>query len=118
MNIYDFFSPSILRSPRDDMGCDWFCDNCNALMNYQNGFTTLSGVWNCSACNYLNDVSKDNILQYGTKPATENQMRYISKIEELLDITFYGTTFEEASDFIDYNKDLYQAKLHTPFKYR
>jgi len=50
--------------------------------------------------------------------ATEAQLRYINKIEELLDVSFCGSTFEEASDFIDDYKDRYQAILHTPYKYR
>lgn len=52
------------------------------------------------------------------RPATEAQLRYIKQIEELLDVSFTGSTLEEASDFIDEYRDRYQAKLHTPHKYR
>ena len=52
------------------------------------------------------------------RPATEAQLRYIKQIEELLRVSFKGRTLDEASDFIDKHKDHYQAKLHTPYKYR
>lgn len=52
------------------------------------------------------------------RPASEAQLRYIRKIEELLNISFCGSTLDEASDFIDEHRDRYQATLHTPHKYR
>gem|GEM_PF-3269534 len=99
-------------------GYEWHCDECNSILNFQTGFSTISGEWICTRCGYNNDVTPNNIEHYGERPATYDQLRYIRKIEELLDITFYGSSFEEASDFIDSNKDLYQNKLHTPYKYR
>lgn len=45
-----------------DGGCNWRCDGCNSLMNTQPGFTTESGVWTCSECGTLNDVSENNII--------------------------------------------------------
>jgi len=102
----------------DDFGCDWHCDGCETIMNSQPGFSVSSGVWTCTECGYVNDVTSDNIKHYGERPATEAQLRYIQKIEELLNVSFYGITLEEASDFIDEHKDLYQAKLHTPYKFR
>lgn len=99
-------------------GYEWHCDDCGKIMNYQYGFSTDTGEWTCSECGCHNDVSPNNIEHYGEKPASENQLRYIRQIENLLEINFYGSSFEEASDFIDGNKDLYQSKLHTPYKYR
>jgi len=52
------------------------------------------------------------------RPVTEAQLRYIKKIEELLDVSFNGSTLDEASEFIDEYRDRYQATLHTPHKYR
>lgn len=52
------------------------------------------------------------------RPTTEAQIRYIRQIEELLGVSFSGSTIDEASNFIDEYKGLYQAKLHTPHKYR
>lgn len=101
-----------------DKGCDWTCDNCGTYMNFQLGFTTINNTWICSECNHVNDVSSNNIIQYGVRNVTDNQLRYIGEIEQLLNVTFYGSTLEEASDFIDQYRDQYQAKLHTPYKYR
>lgn len=44
-----------------DLGCDWYCDNCDVHLNTQPGFRA-GGTWTCSECGYLNDVSTDNII--------------------------------------------------------
>ncbi|MDD7764691.1 MAG: hypothetical protein PT934_02855 [Peptoniphilaceae bacterium] len=46
----------------DDLGCDWYCDGCEAFMNDQPGFTTSSGIWICTECGTENDVTENNIL--------------------------------------------------------
>lgn len=102
----------------EDLGAEWFCDGCGVQMNDQPGFTASSGVWTCAACGLDNDVSAGNLVHYGEKPVSDAQRRYIGKIEDLLGETFYGNTSEEASDFIDLHRDRYQAKLHTPYKFR
>lgn len=43
-------------------GIDWFCDNCDAQLNMQPGFTISTGKWVCTKCGYENDVTSDNIL--------------------------------------------------------
>jgi hypothetical protein len=101
-----------------DLGCDWRCDNCDAYMNNQPGFSAIGGTWICAECGFPNDVTQNNIRHYGERPVTAPQLGYIDKIEELLGVKFYGNTLEEASDFIDDHKERYQAKLHTPYKYR
>lgn len=40
---------------------DWYCDNCGVQMNTQPGFKTIFGVWRCSECGYLNNVTSDNL---------------------------------------------------------
>ena len=40
----------------------WYCDGCDAELNRQKGFSTLSGTWCCAKCGYLNDVTNANIL--------------------------------------------------------
>ena len=102
----------------DDFGYDWHCDGCKTLMNSQPGFTASKGVWTCTECGFVNDVTSNNVKHYGERPVTADQSRYIKQIEELLGVSFYGNTLEEGSDFIDQYRDLYQAKLHTPYKYR
>lgn len=64
-------------SSPDDLGCDWFCDNCGAYMNEQDGFTTEDGAWECEECGYENDVSEDNIVDDddcddGTNPSYDD----------------------------------------------
>ena len=51
----------VLNTAHNDLGCDWYCDNCDAHLNSQFGFTAGS-TWTCSECGYLNDVSEDNII--------------------------------------------------------
>ena len=45
-----------------DRNCEWYCDNCDAHLNYQLGFSAHTGSWTCAECGYVNDVSEDNIL--------------------------------------------------------
>lgn len=40
----------------------WYCDNCDSHLNYQDGFNTLEGIWKCKNCGKLNDVTTDNIV--------------------------------------------------------
>ena len=47
---------------RFDRNCEWYCDNCDAHLNNQSGFTAAFGSWKCSECGYVNDVTEDNIL--------------------------------------------------------
>ncbi|PKU88363.1 hypothetical protein CQR48_1622 [Bifidobacterium thermophilum] len=46
----------------NDVGCDWYCDNCDIELNSQSGFTVENGSWRCEICGYVNDVSADNIV--------------------------------------------------------
>jgi hypothetical protein len=43
MGLFEDLITQILKDPTDDKGCDWYCDNCNTLMNNQSGFSTSSG---------------------------------------------------------------------------
>ena len=40
----------------------WFCDECEAYLNVQDGFTTKKKTWKCTECGFLNDVTKNNII--------------------------------------------------------
>ena len=46
---------------------DWSCDGCATLMNGQPGFTASNGVWTCTECGYVNDVTSNNIKHYGER---------------------------------------------------
>ena len=39
----------------------WFCDNCEAFLNAQEGFTDRAKTWKCKMCGFNNDVSEDNV---------------------------------------------------------
>ena len=41
---------------------DWYCDECNDLLNNQPGFDANCGTWTCSKCGELNYISSDEIL--------------------------------------------------------
>lgn len=49
-------------SPGDDGGCDWYCDECDAYLNDQPGFTVAGGTWICAECGCPNNVSEDNVI--------------------------------------------------------
>lgn len=44
-----------------DLDCDWYCDECDAYMNDQPGFSA-GGTWECTECGSINDVSENNII--------------------------------------------------------
>lgn len=48
--------------PTFDRACEWYCDHCDAHLNYQPGFSARTGTWVCKKCGYVNDVSESNIL--------------------------------------------------------
>lgn len=41
---------------------DWYCDNCDAHLNNQSGFTGESGSWECEKCGYINSIDSGNVL--------------------------------------------------------
>lgn len=42
-------------------GIDWFCDNCDAHLNNQQGFDDRKYIWKCKKCGYKNSISAANI---------------------------------------------------------
>lgn len=41
---------------------DWWCDNCGAYLNDQDGFDDHKYVWKCTECGFKSSISKDNIF--------------------------------------------------------
>ena len=41
---------------------DWYCDECNSLLNSQSGFSANCGTWTCTECGYLNFINENEIL--------------------------------------------------------
>ena len=60
MKRNDNISPDELLKSYDQVAhlddVDWFCDNCNALLNEQRGFTTKKGTWTCRECGTENSI--------------------------------------------------------------
>ena len=40
----------------------WNCDECDARLDLQSGFTTSTGTWQCACCGAINDVTDANII--------------------------------------------------------
>lgn len=59
---------------------EWYCDKCNACLDYQPGFNTYGGTWRCAECGALNDVSEfkamdfDEMLKKGTDEFTSRPL--------------------------------------------
>ena len=41
---------------------DWYCDECNARLNNQSGFSADCGTWTCTECGELNYIDEGEIL--------------------------------------------------------
>ena len=41
---------------------DWWCDDCDAPLNDQPGFTPDCGTWTCSVCGCLNFIDENNVV--------------------------------------------------------
>ena len=39
----------------------WFCDECGAYLNNQEGFDRKADKWVCTSCGYENDTTMDNL---------------------------------------------------------
>lgn len=40
----------------------WFCDNCDAFLNVQKGFTSKGKKWRCTECGHINSTTSKEIL--------------------------------------------------------
>lgn len=58
---------------------EWFCDNCEALLNNQDGFTTKSNEWVCTICGMRNDVSEHNVGLH----CNENKMFHVISAKKM-----------------------------------
>ena len=41
---------------------EWYCDECAAYLNIQEGFNCETGEWECTNCGNVNKINKDNIV--------------------------------------------------------
>ena len=41
---------------------EYFCPNCGATLNYQDGFDPSPGAWTCTECGHTNGINEDEII--------------------------------------------------------
>ena len=41
---------------------EYFCPNCGATLNYQDGFDPSLGAWTCTECGHTNGINEDEII--------------------------------------------------------
>ena len=46
----------------DPSDYQWYCDDCDASLDEQDGFYPDCGTWTCTECGCLNYIDEDNIL--------------------------------------------------------
>lgn len=64
MSLLGSILENFFNGKYEDMGCDWYCDECNAYLNAQPGFTTINNDWTCTECGHVNGTTYDNIVNY------------------------------------------------------
>ena len=55
---------------------DWYCDQCNAYLNDQSGFTEDRGTWTCTECGYENSITANDIIWEGDESGDESGDNY------------------------------------------
>ncbi|MEE1296581.1 MAG: hypothetical protein UHD09_07060 [Bifidobacterium sp.] len=51
-------------------GVNWYCDQCDADLNDQNGFDDHHPIWVCRECGHLNTISEADIWP-GDRPGDQ-----------------------------------------------
>ena len=62
MAIYFVRVSGILWKRAKVEDCEWYCDECDACLNDQDGFDYDCGSWKCTECGHYNEISDDNII--------------------------------------------------------
>ena len=42
-------------------GVDWYCDECDARLDHQSGFSDNYDTWTCTECGCVNEISENEI---------------------------------------------------------
>lgn len=65
-------------------GIEWYCDNCKAHLNEQEGFDDHLNEWKCTRCGYVNHIGMDNI--FDNEEDAENNVHHTdeAKFKEAL----------------------------------
>lgn len=67
-------------------GVRWYCDNCEAFLNKQSGFTDWNDSWTCTKCGHENRINKNEI--YASKAEyrrSKKQKVAFEPIDDLLE---------------------------------
>lgn len=62
MGLFKSLIGSMLSSAFDPSTCDWYCDECDALLNAQAGFYPTCGTWTCTECGYENEIDESEVI--------------------------------------------------------
>lgn len=85
---------------------DWYCDECNALLNNQAGFNTYGGTWTCTKCGNLNYIDESEILDSSEAEAFENSgFESYSEFVEDRDSAEAISVYEAATIWASHGKD-------------
>lgn len=60
-------------------GIEWYCDNCKAHLNEQDGFDDHLDEWKCQKCGYVNHIGMDNI--FDNEEDAENGVHHTDKVK-------------------------------------
>lgn len=55
---------------------DWFCDNCGAQLDIQDGFDDRKYIWKCTECGYKTSISRDDIDWDTVDAETKKALNY------------------------------------------
>lgn len=80
---------------------DWYCDNCRARLDYQDGFDTRCGEWKCTECGHVNEISLDQVVDNKPTSVSGVEMYMVSSIKDLeekiieyLESTYHGIVID------------------------
>ncbi len=82
---------------KNDGGCDWFCDECDAFLNDQPGFAVTSGRWLWKECGDLNDVAENNVIDISFDDDDDDDYD-----DDEYDYIFYNGEDEDYDEDFDY----------------
>lgn len=61
--LADLICHAIAEGSEDRLGAvNWWCDNCDALLNEQPGFSDSHRTWKCRNCGHVNRIDEDQII--------------------------------------------------------
>ena len=62
MGLFSSIIGNVFSSAFDPSTCDWYCDECDALLNAQIGFYPTCGTWICTECGCENTIDESEVI--------------------------------------------------------